>query len=158
MRDEEKATVASREQLVSLIQGSDADACGVAVQGAVEEFRELADALQNTCPHGQGPEYALRAELQLAPPGFSEEAVNVPVRGAGEEKQLIEITLAGEFGFALRQTRVLRPFPRRKPAQRNHEHSALRRQTLQSLPPPGPGLPNPTPHESPPPLAFLPAP
>src|SRR5258708_6161319 len=76
---EENVPVASREQLVGLLPGSESDAWCVAMQGAIEEFRELADALRNACPKGQGPEHALRAEPKLSPPGFLEKALNVAV-------------------------------------------------------------------------------
>src|SRR5258707_1416948 len=129
--NEENVPVASREQLVGLLPGSESDARRMAMQGEIEEFRELADALRNAWPHGQGPQHSLRAELQFAPPGFLEKALHVGVRSAGEEKQLVEIAQTRELGFTLRQARVLRQLTRRARAQRNHGHAGLFGQTFQ---------------------------
>src|SRR5260370_35262939 len=69
---EENVPVASREQLVGLLPGSESDAWCVAMQGAIEGFRELAGARRNAWPHGQGPQPSLRAQLQFQHPASPE--------------------------------------------------------------------------------------
>src|SRR5258708_14806775 len=77
--NEENVPVASREQLVGLLPGSESDAWRMAMEGAIKEFRELANALRNARPNGQGPQHSLRADPKLSPPGFLQKALNVAV-------------------------------------------------------------------------------
>ncbi len=66
----------------------------------------------------QRPERAARTHLSLVRSSGLPEALDIGIRGSREEEQLVEIALAQEFRLALRQSGVLRQFPRRKLAQR----------------------------------------
>ena len=70
------------------------------------------------------------------------ESLDIGVRGSGEEEQFVEIALAEEFRFALRQSGVLGEFARRKIAQR-HDFDAwsLQRPDPAFLPRPAAEMP-----------------
>src|SRR5215472_2766822 len=100
---------------------------------ALVKLREFPNACYRACPHCQGPQRAARPQARLLPRSLLLEAVNIVVRGAGKEKQLVEIALPEQFRIALRKAGVFRELARRKAAQRHHLDSRLFSKRVQQL-------------------------
>ena len=74
----------------------------------VVKLGKLTDATLDAGADGGGPEDAVLAELQVAIASCCKESLDLFMRGAGEKKDVVEVALAGKFGFSLWQARVLR--------------------------------------------------
>ncbi len=107
---EKNVAFAVGEEVVRFGSGGDAEGVGVVMEGAVVEFGEVADAALNAGTHGDGPEDAMLAELDVAFFGGGAEALDVFFGGAGEEEQFVEVALAGQLGFAQREAGILHQF------------------------------------------------
>jgi hypothetical protein len=103
------------------------------VQSTIVELGKLFNGLGYVGTDCQGPENPLRAELQFAALGFSAKAANVFVGCTSEKEQLVEITKAGQFGFAGRQPGILGQLARGKRAQRDDRNGRFIGDSFQGL-------------------------
>ena len=75
----------------------------------------------------------MSAELQAKISPRREEPLDFFIGGAGEEKDVVKIALAGELGFFLRQASVLGEFAGREGAQSHNRHAGILGERLQGL-------------------------
>src|ERR1700687_5659263 len=99
--------LAEREESGSQIGSGYPESVGMVTERPVVELCKLTDATLDAGPDGGGPENTVLAELQVAIAPLRQEPADFFIRGAGEEKDVVEVALPGKFGFLLRQARVL---------------------------------------------------
>jgi hypothetical protein len=80
---------------------------GMVTECPVVKLGKLTDATLDAGTDGSGPEDAVLAKLQVAIASFCQEPPDLFIGGAGEKKDVVEVALAGKFGFSLWQARVL---------------------------------------------------
>src|SRR3984957_14586831 len=88
-------------------------------QRPLVELYEIADALAEVSADCGGPNDIVLAQRDFVFGRGILKSRDIGVGGSREEKQLIEIALARQLGFAFRQTSVLRQLARRERPQRN---------------------------------------
>src|SRR5260370_22323632 len=80
---------------------------GMVTECPVVKVGKLTDATLDAGTDGSGPEDAVLAKLLVAIASFCQEPPDLFVGGAGEKKDVVEVALAGKFGFSLWQGPVL---------------------------------------------------
>jgi len=121
------------EQKRGLLGSGDADDVSVGAQGAIVKSGKCSNAVRKAGAGSQRPEDALRAKLQFAVLCFGGKALNIRFGSASKEKQLVEVALAGQLGFAEGKAGVLRQFARREGAKSNDIETGVLREGFQGI-------------------------
>src|SRR6267154_3481183 len=99
----------------------------------VIKLRKFSDAALDTGADGSRPENALLAKSQVPVAALCQEFLDLRIRGAGKEKNIVEVALPGKFGLPLWQTHVLHKFAGREGAQSYNGHAGVMGKCLQSI-------------------------
>ncbi len=67
----------------------------------VVELRKLTDAALDAGADGSGPKNAMLAELQVPTVALRQELLDLFIRGASKEKDIVKVALPGKFGLSL---------------------------------------------------------
>src|SRR5216684_1094528 len=100
---------------------------------AVVKFRKFSDTVLDAGADGSGPENAVLSKLQVPVASLCEEFLDLFMRGAGKETNVVKVTLPGKFGLSLWQTHVLREFAGREGAQSYNRHAGIMGKRLQGI-------------------------
>ena len=80
----------------------------------VVKLCKLAHAALDAAADGGGPEHTVLVELKVARAPLREKSIDLCVRSAGKEKDVVKIALPRELGLSLREARVLCQLARRQ--------------------------------------------
>jgi hypothetical protein len=105
----------------------------MAMQRTIEEIGEFANAAKGVSADGKGPKHAVFTEGQFLLLGDGLEARQALFCGTSDEEEFIEIALAREFGFLIRQADILREFSRAKRSQRDNGYTGGLAKRFQSV-------------------------
>src|SRR6266849_6076496 len=100
---------------------------------AVVKFRKFSDTVLDAGADGSGPENAVLSKLQAPVASLCQEFLDLFMRGAGKEKNIVKVALPGKFGLSLWQTHVLHKFAGREGAQSYNRHAGILGKGLQSI-------------------------
>src|SRR5260370_26664350 len=99
----------------------------------VVKLRKFSDAALDTGADGSRPQNALLAKSQVPVASLCQEFLDLRIRGAGKEKNIVKVALPGKFSLSLWQTHVLREFAGREGAQSYNRHAGIMGKRLQGI-------------------------
>src|SRR5216684_7077396 len=99
----------------------------------VVKLRKFSDAALGTGADCSRPENALLAKLQVPVASLCQEFLDLFIRGASKEKNIVKVPLPGKFGLSLWQTHILHEFAGREGAQSYNRHAGILGKGLQSI-------------------------
>src|ERR1700730_5163032 len=130
---EKNVALAIREEGGTQILGCNTNDVGMLTQSPVVKLGEIPDAVLRVCADRGGPENTVLAEVQFAILGFCEKPLDILVRDARKEENLVKITLPRQFGLPFREARVLDQFAEGEGTQRHNRDSSVRRESFEGL-------------------------
>src|SRR5216684_4567421 len=100
---------------------------------AVVKFRKFSDTILDAGADGSRPENTVPAKLQVPVASLCQEFLDLFIRGASKEKNIVKVPLPGKFGLSLWQTHVLDEFAGREGAQSYNGHAGVIGKGLQGI-------------------------
>src|SRR5260370_6525635 len=111
----------------------DSKSVSMVTECPVVKLRKFPDTVLDAGADGGGPENTVPTKLQVPVASLCQEFLDLFIRGASKEKNIVEVALPGKFGLSLWQTHVLHKFAAREGAQGYNRHASIMGKRLQGI-------------------------